>query len=211
MKSSRYYSFSIVTYFTDESIISDFCSKCFKYAWILHLDDKKEDGSLMVPHCHIICSFKNNLSFNSVRKLFPSGQTVLIEPMRDRFKSFEYLTHKNDPDKFQYSDSLVHCNDLKYFSALKSVEKNIERLEFFNDLTSGMICERDMFLKYGRDYIKNRQIYHSFARIALSQFDDIERGYPSCCELIDYDRFLFDLSVAFERLQISIDDFIYIK
>lgn len=188
----RFYSFCICTYHTDVDIINDFCSKTFKFAYILH--DKDENKS---PHYHIVCSFKRNMSFSAVRKLFPLEQNTLVQQMFDKVSSFEYLTHKNNPEKYQYSDDLVKTNDLKYFVGTSSeTSKLIERQEFFDDLAYHNISEKDLFLKYGRDYIKNQSVYRKFVNSCLKQDFEIMRGYPDGIDLIPYDVFQFTLDTV---------------
>lgn len=182
----RIYSFNIVTYVTDINSILDFCSFTFKYAYILH--DKDLNKS---PHYHIVCSFKQNKSFESVRKLFPDNQNTIVKKLIDKYGAFEYLTHKNDPDKFQYSDDLVVTNDLKYFS--RPLSKEFSNEQFLFDICFSVLSQYDLALRYGRDYIIHRSYYLEFKNIVLSEQRYIERGYPSDIELFTYDRFLNDI------------------
>lgn len=197
----RFYTFFISTYHTDIDIIKSFCDKTFKYAYALHDKDDKS------PHYHIVCSFKRNLSYNQVRKMFPDNQNTFIEQCFDRYKSYEYLTHKNNPDKFQYSQDIISTNDKKYFINNKLCD-NLERVEFLSDIEFKRLSEREMFFKYGRDYIKNRSVYKNFVSICIHDDLERERGYPDFCELIDYDTFLFHLSIALSKVQSTIEEFI---
>lgn len=182
----RAYSFNIVTYVTDYQAIIDFCANTFKYAFILH--DKDLNKS---PHYHIVCSFKQNKSFDSVRKLFPQDQNTIVEKLIDKYGAFEYLTHKNDPDKFQYSFDLVSTNDLKYFE--RPLCKEFSNEQFLFDLCFSTLSEYDLAVRYGRDYIIHRSLYLSFKDIILSEQLSIERGYPVHIELLSEERFLLDI------------------
>lgn len=182
----RPYSFNIVTYITDLNSISNFCSLTFKYAYILH--DKDLNKS---PHYHIICSFKQNKSFESVRKLFPDNQNTIVKKLIDKYGAFEYLTHKNNPDKYQYPDDLVSTNDLKYFS--RPLAKQFFNEQFLFDICFSSLSQYDLALRYGRDYIVHRSHYLSFKDLVLQEQKDIERGYPSYIELLPEERFLNDI------------------
>lgn len=196
--SDRYYSFWIVTYHTDLSIIQNFCNYTFKYAYILH--DKDKDKS---PHYHIICSFKQNKSFASVRALFPDGQNTIVKSLTDRYGAFTYLTHENEPDKFHYSSDSRVCNDLSYFSKLNTSAPDNE--EFLNDLSPySMLSMRDLAIKYGRDLIKNYKIYKDFASSAYSQQCDIERGHSSYIDCIPYENFVSEVRfIALNHLDLN--------
>lgn len=182
----RSYSFNIVTYITDLNSISNFCSLTFKYAYILH--DKDLNKS---PHYHIICSFKQNKSFESIRKLFPDNQNTIVKKLIDKYGAFEYLTHKNNPDKYQYPDNLVSTNDLKYFS--RPLAKQFLNEQFLFDICFSTLSQYDLALRYGRDYIVHRSHYLSFKDLVLKEQKDIERGYPSHIELLTEERFLNDI------------------
>lgn len=182
----RNYSFNIVTYITDTEAIVDFCSRAFKYAYILH--DNDLDTS---PHYHIICTFKQNKSFDSVRKLFPDNQNTIVKKLIDKYGAFEYLTHKNNPDKYQYSDDLVITNDLKYFS--RPLSKEFSNEQFLFDICFSTLSQYDLALRYGRDYIIHRAQYLEFKNIIFNEQIDIERGYPPNIELLSYERFSNDI------------------
>ena len=70
---SRFYSFSIVSY-ASLSEIQNLLQACRHYVYILHDKDVNEDGSLRSPHFHILCTFVQNKSFNSVASLVVSRQ-----------------------------------------------------------------------------------------------------------------------------------------
>ena len=180
----RHYSFKIVTYNSLDRVLS-FVLTTSKYAFILHDKDNTD------PHYHILATFKQNKSFNSVRSLIGGEQNTFVQPMTDRYNDFLYLTHSNSPDKFQYSSEDISCNDLKYFSFS---DTTISNEEFLTDISpTSMLSYKELAIKYGRDYIKNYSAYHSFAIMADKQSRYIDRGYPSKLSLIDYSVFLVEL------------------
>jgi hypothetical protein len=78
------------------------------YAYIFHNKDEGKE-----PHYHLIVRYKTcyDLStlFNRVRAMRErNGRTVMVEICQSLSASYDYLTHKNDPDKFQYLASEIH-------------------------------------------------------------------------------------------------------
>ena len=156
----RYYSFSIVTYLPLSSV-DFFCrSYCLKFAYIFH------DRDVSVPHFHVLCSFSQQKSVNSVLSLLSSLSDTSVnsfcEPLKDRFSAFRYLTHEGCPDKFQYSSSDIVSNDLAHYTLSSKISDNFE---FINDLVS--LSPRDLALKYGRDFIRNYKSYMFFRSLLL--------------------------------------------
>lgn len=150
----RYYSFKVVTYHTDIEIIKSFCKNCFKYAYILH--DKDDTDS----HYHILCTFKQNKSFESVRAFMPEGQNTFVQPMKDKRGDYDYLTHLNCPEKYQYDSSAIVCNDLSYFAG--KLSQSLDNEEFYNDLTDPTKSLKMLAIRYGRDFMRNFARYREF-------------------------------------------------
>lgn len=182
---SRYYSFSLTSYHTLQQI-QDFCSTTSKYAYAFHDKDPCE------PHFHILCVFKQNLSFTQIKNKMPDTANIFIEPLHDRFAAFRYLTHKDNPDKYQYPDSIVQTNALSYFSEKDSKQIDVDTL--LTDLSPySVLTLRELAVKYGRDFIKNYSSYKDYAKKVHIQENCIERGYAENIELLSYTRFLDDL------------------
>lgn len=153
----RYYSFSLVTYNTNESDFKPLLDKAHKWAWILHDKDKAD------PHIHILCTFKQNKSFEVVRNMVEGEQNTFVEPLRDKYKAFQYLTHENeDEEKAAYEESEIHCNDTSFFQ--KGLSKSVDNTEFVIDLLDGKMSLAEKIIKYGRDYARNFRTYEALAR-----------------------------------------------
>lgn len=183
----RYYSFKVVTYHTDIKIIKSFCKNCFKHAYILHDKDDTD------PHYHILCTFKQNKSFesvralmhdsfDSVRALMPDGQSLveqntLVQPMKDKRGDYDYLTHLNCPEKYQYDSSLIVCNDISYF--VGKVSQSLDNEEFYNDLTDPTKSLKMLAIRYGRDFMRNFTRYKEF--VELSERELCTPVYCSSC------------------------------
>lgn len=154
----RFYSFKVVTYNTDEKAIQPLLDKAFKWAWILHDKDKTD------THIHILCTFKQNKSFEQVRKMVEGEQNTFARKMEDKYQDFIYLPHSEDfPDKALYNETDIHCNDLAFFQ--RGAKKSVDNEEFVVDLLDKNMTYRQKAIKYGRDYIRNFKTYEKFVKI----------------------------------------------
>lgn len=154
----RFYSFKVVTYNIDESNFQPLLDKAFKWAWILHDKDKTD------PHIHILCTFKQNKSFEQVRKMVEGEQNTFARKMEDKYRDFLYLPHSEDfPDKALYNETDIHCNDLGFFQ--RGAKKTVDNEEFVTDLLDSNMTYKQRAIKYGRDYIRNFRTYTKFAKM----------------------------------------------
>lgn len=132
-----------------------------EYAYIYHDKDVKEDGSLKEPHFHILVYRKAGFRLQSACRTFT--QNTLIQPVRSRCHSYQYLVHKNDPDKAQYSASDIceyHANDKNTFAHTVTEQKEQTYSQMLDDLAQ--MSHRELAVKYGRDYMLNVDRYERF-------------------------------------------------
>lgn len=172
---NRYYSFRLVTYYTNVANIQPLLDMAYKWAYILHDKDKTD------PHIHIICTFKQNKSFNAVKKLIvpldgEKPQNTLAYLMDNKTEAYIYLDHRNEPDKHRYGENEIVTNDRSYF--IGGVSKNIENAEFVDDLIAlhrKKISLRSMAVKYGRDFMRNYNSYSTFGFLLSEEQHETER------------------------------------
>ena len=109
--------------------IIEYVQSQFSCAWMLHDRDvwlekdienwKRKNpeqpcpyvvGEVKKEHVHFVCTFPSGRYFHAIAKEL--GVPVnTINRCNNLLKAFEYLTHKNDPDKYQYSEEEVGMND----------------------------------------------------------------------------------------------------
>lgn len=172
----RFYSFKCVTY-VEEGKLKEFLKHkdISHWCYILHDKDVKEGGELKEAHRHLLVTVKQQKSFNAFRKLFADEQNTLVKPIEDFQHDFRYLTHKDDPDKYQYSEKDIVTDGTDYWSKIsKSEDVDNGNEAFLNDLCNPSLSMREMALRYGRDYMKNFKAYHYFAEMMLK--DEATRG-----------------------------------
>lgn len=163
---SPYTMWEIITYENPEENLVDLLSSTKGYAYILHDKDNKADGTPKEAHYHILCTFTANITASALAKRLTcvSGNT-LISTVHDKGKAYEYLTHKNNPDKAQYPDcAIVKSHDSYYVPPkLKADDKADETSQMIDDIINGKPL-REMARKYGRDYMRNRRHYEEFCK-----------------------------------------------
>lgn len=75
----------------------------------LHDSDLRDDGKLKKPHYHTILLFNGGRTETYIRQEIVEPIKALGQFQRviDKQLAFEYLTHENDPDKFQYDKAKI--------------------------------------------------------------------------------------------------------
>ena len=157
--------YALITYHSEEVINSVLSHHNIRHwAYILHDKDKK-DGTdeLKEKHFHLLINLNNNMTESAVRKLFPEGQSTLAQPVKSKYGCWNYLTHADTPEKYQYSSDLVKCDDLKYWQGLQeNGDDNEKFLNILRDIIA-RVPLIELAKRYGRDVIINYDKYRTFA------------------------------------------------
>lgn len=192
----RYYSFRIITYASEQEF-QNLLKYGTKWEYIFHDKDIKEDGTPKEPHWHINIVLREWKTIKGVCSLIEGSQNSLAIPMNDKKEAHEYLTHKNDPEKFQYSENLIKSAEKKLWKETESASDENECLIAI--LESQTMSLREKAIKLGRDYMKNYYKYESFIREMKEEEGDIERGYRLNILLMDKYDFWEDYHNEVER------------
>ena len=193
----RYYSFRIITYAREEEF-QTLLKYGTKWEYIYHDRDVKEDGTLKEPHWHINIILREWKTVKGVCNLIEGSQNSLAIPMNDKRDAHEYLTHKNDPDKFQYEENLIKSSEKKLWE--ETERKTDEYESFIRIIESKELTLREKAIKLGKDYMKNYFKYESFVRAMAEEEADIERGYKSNIILISSFEFWEEYYDKVERI-----------
>lgn len=77
----------------------------------LHDRDIDKSGNYKKPHYHIIVKYSGVKSFNQVSRLTRSLNQPIPIPVESLCGAYDYLTHANNSEKYQYSkDEIFHMN-----------------------------------------------------------------------------------------------------
>lgn len=71
----------------------------------LHDKDLNPDGEPKKSHYHIILAYSGPTSFNVVKSLCDSLNQPIPQPLEQVRGYYRYLTHKDNPEKAQYSET----------------------------------------------------------------------------------------------------------
>lgn len=98
-----------------ESLRDYLAANCSLWAFIKHDLDVQVDGSFKTPHVHIVATglHRKRLStwISDISKVMQVGVfAVNVEPLSSFEAQFQYLIHKNNPEKHQYDISEVVTN-----------------------------------------------------------------------------------------------------
>lgn len=108
------------------SIIDD-----YHIQWILsplHDRDVDSDKQLIKAHYHIVFYFEGKKSYKQVLSLCRSFGGVNPQKVESMIGMVRYLIHADDPDKYQYSRSLIEAHggiDIDRFFKRSVYEKNV--------------------------------------------------------------------------------------
>lgn len=71
----------------------------------LHDKDVNADGEPKKAHYHVILVYGNTTTFNNVKSLTDSLNQPIPQALEQIRGYYRYLTHKDNPEKYQYSDT----------------------------------------------------------------------------------------------------------
>lgn len=149
------------------------------YAYILHDKDIGDDGELVEPHFHLILRMYSQWSRRRIYKLFipflwnyNNGQwektgNLNLQISSDYKANFVYLTHDNDPDKYQYSKSCIVSNDFDDFGNNDDKSKD-GAYEIIHDILEGK-SQLYLLKKYGREYVYHKKQYELMAQCIIHE------------------------------------------
>lgn len=159
---NRFYWYFVRSYEPPEKFNIVF-SNCKNYAYIFHNKDGNE------PHYHYLFQLKNNTTPSAFLNAYniKMHSEVAYSPLA----CFEYLTHKNNPEKIQYSFDDIVALDINKFLSLSASgnedNKNLRTYDLLQDIINNIPLE-EMVFKYGRDYVLNFKKYQDFARLMFN-------------------------------------------
>ena len=127
------------------------------YAYIVHDKDILDNGDLKRLHIHLILCYSNARSIDSVEKSLLEymnkneleHQNVFIEPCRNVKSAFDYLIHKNNKDKYQYSLDDVVCSSIEFFQHQSSTNDFISQVLDFIEGCDRVVTYTELLRRYG--------------------------------------------------------------
>jgi hypothetical protein len=108
----------------------------------LHDSDKDPTEEEKKAHWHVIAVWRNPTTGASVRKITESVKAPVPIPLNDMRGHYRYLTHKENPEKFQYDEKDI--TTINGFSILDFVEKSRSEVNAFKRAIQRLILELDI-------------------------------------------------------------------
>lgn len=128
----------------------------------LHEYDLTSEGELKKPHHHVILPYPASTTYNNVKALTVDELGGTIPKVVDNVRgAYEYLTHKNHPQKFQYSDEEIELHngfDIVQLAQESAMEKAVAKISILNDIKTQHILEYCDLL----DYYSKLEDYEKF-------------------------------------------------
>jgi hypothetical protein len=119
----------------------------------LHDKDVNADGEIKKEHYHVALCFDGPTTYNSVKELTEELEDPIPQPVASIIGMLRYLTHKDNPEKFQYSDDDVKflngASKDEYLDIITSSANKVQSLrELFKYLNTHDVTEYGDFLDF---------------------------------------------------------------
>lgn len=148
--------------------------KCIeKWAYIIHDKDVysesdenknplKKQGSLKAEHIHLMLKFKSPQNARLVTNWFDLPVNMLSKIKGKWMTALMYLTHKNDPSKYQYDNNEVVCN----FDYEDAIDTNQ-----INTATSRSVRETEIKNLINDEIIREYNIHNYVTHLEYSKYE----------------------------------------
>ena len=122
-----------------------------KWAYIPHDSDVDEDGKPVAPHIHLVLGLNESLNTSTIGNIIGVPQQY-VSPIKQKIKAGRsyradiggallYLTHRNAPEKHQYSDDQVVAKaGYDWIAERAKSEKAQEANKSFQKAIEGMLA-----------------------------------------------------------------------
>ncbi len=171
-------------------------------ALIVHYLDKNDLNELVFPHVHLYGKYSDKRTLTRIAKAL-GIKVQYIEFPKDKNRYFEenqlaYLTHAQQPDKYQYPthevetfgtfdySNFILINDKKFEKQSATVKRKQtdESLDLINQqilkgelFLEDILADDDLFLLYSNHKLQFKQAFDSYAeRLAFKNLKDLTTG-----------------------------------
>ena len=168
------------------SIMIDNASTFKHYAYIKHDKDNEEQ-----PHFHLCLEYKNARTFTQVKAMFEGSH---VEEMEYKNMSYQYLIHKNDPQKYQYEIDNVITLEKDYLMLMLNNNEydKLDTTTLIEAINSGIHTYTELILKFGLNQVNmyhnliNKLFNEQFEKQLEFKNNEIKRLEQSNRDLFNY-------------------------
>ena len=179
----RFRHFCIVFYPTQKELfrkLHEYSERIAHYAFVVHDKDRYLDdlidkdgnyvhrkGDIEKVHIQLIVSLYNGATVKAVARLFKTeNDNAKVEAINDLVAQYRYLTHKDDPEKYQYSDEEIISDDINHYEKMcvrgDKRDTDEKAVEIVEAILAG-INPRILLHRYGRDFAIHKKQYEECA------------------------------------------------
>lgn len=194
---SRYRDFQGIVYTPYECLIQRLKDlqddgKVLEYACVFHSRDLLDDGTPKSLHCHFAIRTSSYTVNDTVKKMFgglkpfpgEENANVLVQSTTfvagqaqriDLNMSYRYFSHKDYPEKAQYSDDEITVSGgfIAMFQKGNKRERADNCFEILEEMLNGT-SNYDLAKKYGRNFILNFDKYRKLIAAINEQYGDAD-------------------------------------
>ena len=120
----------------------------------LHDKDVDPTGEPKKPHYHVIVVYGSPTTYNNVKAFTDKLNQPIPQALEQVRGYYRYLTHKDNPDKYQYSESEIDTFngfDISDFVEITKSEVNQMKFELLSLIREKQLCEYQDFMNYVQD------------------------------------------------------------
>ena len=165
LQNKRTRNWSLVTYLDVETLAQRICAidNIRYYAFIVHDKDVDENGQPKPKHIHLALCLNSARTLAQLTPRFTdinsNAGNCYGQPTRSNRAIIEYFTHKNQPEKHQYSEDDILSNNLDYFKNDETDEDNTYMI--IQDLLNGKSLQQ-VAKTYGRAFLYHYRDFKAF-------------------------------------------------
>lgn len=120
----------------------------------LHDKDIDPTGEPKKPHYHVIVVYGSPTTYNNVKAFTDKLNQPIPQALEQVRGYYRYLTHRDNPDKYQYSESEIDTFngfDISDFVEITKSEVNQMKFELLSLIREKQLCEYQDFMNYVQD------------------------------------------------------------
>lgn len=120
----------------------------------LHDKDIDPTDEPKKPHYHVILVYGSPTTYNNVKSFTDKLNQPIPQALEQVRGYYRYLTHKDNPDKYQYSESEIDTFngfDISDFVEITKSEVNQMKFELLSLIREKQLCEYQDFMNYVQD------------------------------------------------------------
>ena len=144
----------------------------------LHDKDTNPTGESKKAHYHIILVYDGPTTYNNVKSLTDSLNCPIPQPLEQVRGYYRYLTHKDNPEKYQYDEKLI--DTINGFDVLSLCELTKSEVISIKKEIQQIIRSLE-FTEYAQlmDYLLDNQL-NNFYEVACNNTVFFDRYLGSC-------------------------------